>query len=122
MSSMYSQERDRAFPSIDDKLKILTGLTTPNIDVKYWWLVQPSTDVEKRERASLPWHPKGGTGPHLPWTSGKGIRLFLLMTDVYPWTSIRGTEWSFPWTSNNRADHYCNCTCQYASFKFLLYI
>jgi hypothetical protein len=66
MSSMYYQEMDRAFPSIDDKVNILTGFTTPNIDVEYWWPVQPSTDVEKRERASLPWHPKGGTVPRLP--------------------------------------------------------
>ncbi len=64
MSSMYSQERDRAFSSIDDNVKFLTGLTTPNIDVEYWWLVQPSTDVKKRERASLPWHPKGGEQDH----------------------------------------------------------
>ncbi len=160
---MYSQEMDRAFSSIDDEVKILTGFTTPYNDVKYGGAGATFHGCREEGEGVPSMASEGGrTVPRLPWTSGKGIwrclprktsilgrplevqkghfherqiigqittvnvrfsiHPFLSMADVYPWTSIRGAEGLFPWTSNNRADHYCKCTSQYASFKFLLYI
>jgi hypothetical protein len=94
------------------KVTILTGFATPYIDVEYGWLVQPSTDVEKSERASLPWHLKGGNSATPSMDVQKNNLAFPSKEDIHPWTSIRGTDGS--WTSNNRAEHYCNCTSQYA--------
>jgi hypothetical protein len=85
------------------------------------WRREPSTDVEKRERASLPWHPKGGTRPPPSMDVRKKNLAVPSIKDIYPWTFCRGTEWSFPWTSNNKAEHYCNCTSQYLSSSCCTY-